>query len=85
MIISRIRATTLCGAVLALSAAGILFTVEPASAASQPANRPPAATAAADQGQAARVPVHVPVNVCGNTTNDIGELNPAFGNTCVTA
>jgi hypothetical protein len=29
------------------------------------------------------VPVHVPVNVCGNTISVIGLLNPAFGNTCV--
>ncbi|ESU46058.1 hypothetical protein P376_5962 [Streptomyces sp. HCCB10043] len=26
--------------------------------------------------------MHVPVNVCGNTINVIGLLNPAFGNTC---
>ncbi|MGW7178946.1 chaplin family protein, partial [Streptomyces xanthophaeus] len=25
------------------------------------------------------------VNVCGNTVNVIGLLNPAFGNTCVNA
>jgi hypothetical protein len=29
------------------------------------------------------VPVHVPVNVCGNTVSVIGLLNPAFGNTCI--
>ncbi|WP_282697967.1 chaplin [Streptomyces sp. CC208A] len=34
-------------------------------------------------GNAAQVPVHVPVNACGNTVNVIGALNPAFGNTCV--
>ncbi|MFG2500402.1 chaplin [Streptomyces sp. NPDC048441] len=34
-------------------------------------------------GNAVQVPVHVPVNVCGNTVNVIGLLNPAFGNTCV--
>jgi hypothetical protein len=34
-------------------------------------------------GNAVQVPVHVPVNVCGNTINVIGLLNPAFGNTCV--
>ncbi|MFC1413910.1 chaplin [Streptacidiphilus sp. N1-12] len=28
------------------------------------------------------VPVHVPVNVCGNTVDVIGLLNPAFGNSC---
>ncbi|MEV6753701.1 chaplin [Streptomyces sp. NPDC051214] len=34
-------------------------------------------------GNMAQVPVHIPVNVCGNTVNVIGLLNPAFGNTCV--
>ena len=28
------------------------------------------------------VPVHVPVNQCGNTANVIGALNPAFANHC---
>ncbi|MCX5583574.1 chaplin [Streptomyces erythrochromogenes] len=36
-------------------------------------------------GNLLQVPVHVPVNVCGNTVNVIGLLNPAFGNTCVNA
>lgn len=31
------------------------------------------------------MPVHVPVNLCGNTINVIGLLNPAFGNHCVNA
>lgn len=34
-------------------------------------------------GNLVQVPVHVPVNVCGNTVNVIGLLNPASGNTCV--
>ncbi|WP_406151331.1 chaplin [Streptomyces sp. NBC_01012] len=33
-------------------------------------------------GNALQVPVHIPVNVCGNTVNVIALLNPAFGNTC---
>ncbi|MFD7914254.1 chaplin [Streptomyces sp. NPDC059752] len=36
-------------------------------------------------GNLLQVPVHVPVNVCGNTVNIIALLNPAFGNTCVNA
>ncbi|MEU9147244.1 chaplin ChpH [Streptomyces sp. IBSNAI002] len=36
-------------------------------------------------GNVVQVPVHIPVNVCGNTVNVIGLLNPAFGNTCVNA
>ncbi|MGW1495904.1 chaplin family protein [Streptomyces sp. NBC_00191] len=31
-------------------------------------------------GNVVQVPVHVPVNVVGNTVNVIGALNPAFGN-----
>ncbi|MEV4556687.1 chaplin [Kitasatospora sp. NPDC049285] len=33
-------------------------------------------------GNLIQVPVHVPVNVCGNTVDVIGLLNPAFGNSC---
>lgn len=34
-------------------------------------------------GNLVQVPVHVPVNVSGNTVNVIGLLNPAFGNGAV--
>ncbi|MEU6356688.1 chaplin [Streptomyces sp. NPDC047072] len=34
-------------------------------------------------GNLGQVPVHVPVNVVGNTANLIALLNPAFGNTGV--
>ncbi|MEU1075213.1 MULTISPECIES: chaplin [unclassified Streptomyces] len=33
-------------------------------------------------GNLIQVPVHVPVNFCGNTVNVIALLNPAFGNEC---
>ncbi|GAA3970095.1 LAXTG-anchored chaplin ChpC [Streptomyces marokkonensis] len=33
-------------------------------------------------GNTVQVPVHVPVNVCGNTVDVIGVLNPAMGNSC---
>jgi hypothetical protein len=36
-------------------------------------------------GNLVQVPVHVPVNLCGNSVDVIGVLNPAFGNTCVNA
>ena len=32
-----------------------------------------------------QVPVRVPINVCGNIVNVIGELNPSVGNTCENA
>ncbi|MEV0279899.1 chaplin [Streptomyces sp. NPDC050610] len=34
-------------------------------------------------GNLLQVPVHVPINLCGNSIDVIGLLNPAFGNTCV--
>ncbi|MEV0035756.1 chaplin ChpH [Streptomyces sp. NPDC056909] len=34
-------------------------------------------------GNVIQAPIHVPVNVCGNTISVIGLLNPAFGNACV--
>jgi ChpA-C len=34
-------------------------------------------------GNIVQTPIHIPVNVCGNTVNGIGVLNPGFGNTCV--
>ncbi|MDQ0793162.1 chaplin [Streptomyces sp. B1I3] len=33
-------------------------------------------------GNAVQVPVHIPVNLCGNTVDVIALLNPAFGNRC---
>ncbi|MFD8599130.1 chaplin [Kitasatospora sp. NPDC059646] len=36
-------------------------------------------------GNAIQVPVHVPINLCGNTIDIIALLNPAFGNACVNA
>ncbi|MEU2117969.1 chaplin [Streptomyces sp. NPDC016459] len=34
-------------------------------------------------GNVVQVPIHIPINVCGNTVNVVGLLNPAFGNTCI--
>ncbi|MEU5217821.1 chaplin [Streptomyces sp. NPDC020807] len=33
-------------------------------------------------GNTIQLPVHVPVNLCGNTVNVVGLLNPAAGNKC---
>ncbi|MFF3007752.1 chaplin [Kitasatospora sp. NPDC057940] len=33
-------------------------------------------------GNQIQVPVHVPINLCGNTIDIVGLLNPAFGNHC---
>ncbi|MEV0281985.1 chaplin [Streptomyces sp. NPDC050610] len=34
-------------------------------------------------GNQLQIPVHIPVNLCGNSIDIIGLLNPAFGNTCL--
>ena len=34
-------------------------------------------------GNTIQVPVHVPVNACGNTISVVGLLNPSFGEYCV--
>jgi ChpA-C len=33
-------------------------------------------------GDSVDIPVHAPVNVCGNTVDPLALLNPAFGNSC---
>ncbi|MEU6241935.1 MULTISPECIES: chaplin [unclassified Streptomyces] len=34
-------------------------------------------------GNVIQVPIEIPVNLCGNTIDIVGLLNPAFGNACV--
>ncbi|GAA2516009.1 chaplin [Streptomyces gobitricini] len=34
-------------------------------------------------GNILQAPIHIPINICGNTINIVGLLNPAFGNTCI--
>lgn len=34
-------------------------------------------------GNVVQVPINIPINLCGNTLNLVGALNPAFGNACV--
>jgi hypothetical protein len=33
-------------------------------------------------GNVIQVPIDIPVNVCGDSVNVVGALNPAFGNRC---
>jgi hypothetical protein len=33
-------------------------------------------------GNVVQVPIHIPINLCGNTVDVFGLLNPAFGNHC---
>ncbi|MFE2375929.1 chaplin [Streptomyces sp. NPDC059398] len=62
------------GGVLALSGG---YAYADASADGTAANSPGVLS-----GNSVQAPVHVPVNVCGNTVDVVGLLNPAFGNGC---
>ncbi|MFE1315425.1 chaplin [Streptomyces sp. NPDC058755] len=68
-------AAVVAGAILALGGAAPAFA--DAGATGEASNSPGVLS-----GNVVQVPVHVPVNVCGNTVDIIALLNPAFGNTC---
>ncbi|MEU7067207.1 chaplin [Streptomyces sp. NPDC053429] len=36
-------------------------------------------------GNLIQIPIHIPINACGNSVSVIGLLNPSFGNTCINA
>ncbi|MEU6606654.1 chaplin ChpD [Streptomyces shenzhenensis] len=68
-------AAVVAGAILALGAAAPAFADSGAEGAA-------VGSPGVLSGNVVQVPVHIPVNVCGNTIDVIGLLNPAFGNTC---
>ncbi|ROP53085.1 MULTISPECIES: chaplin [unclassified Streptomyces] len=63
------------GALLALGMAAPAFADSGADAAA--ANSPGFLS-----GNVVQIPVHVPVNLCGDSVDVIGLLNPAFGSGC---
>ncbi|RKE19702.1 chaplin [Streptomyces sp. TLI_171] len=69
-------------AVLSAAAAGLVLGSAGLANASAGAEGVAAGSPGVLSGNAVQVPVHVPVNVCGNSINVIGLLNPAFGNSC---
>ncbi|GJF29813.1 membrane protein [Kitasatospora sp. NE20-6] len=69
-------------AVLTIAAAGLVASGAGVAAASSEAEGVAAGSPGVLSGNLIQVPVHVPVNLCGNTVNVIGLLNPAFGNSC---
>jgi hypothetical protein len=64
------------GGVLALSGSGVAYADAGAQGAAE-------GSPGVLSGNNVQVPVHVPVNVCGNSVNIVGLVNPAFGNKCV--
>ncbi|MEU3901399.1 chaplin [Streptomyces sp. NPDC045251] len=72
--------------VLAVAASGALAVTMPAYAAfasdGAAADGSAAGSPGLISGNTVQLPVDVPVNVCGNTVNVVGLLNPAAGNSC---
>ncbi|MFF8315459.1 chaplin [Streptomyces lydicus] len=75
--IKRAAAITMAASGLALAGAGVA-SAHGSQAAGGATNSPGVVS-----GNVVQAPVHVPVNVCGNTISVVGLLNPSFGNPCV--
>ncbi|GAA2231344.1 MULTISPECIES: chaplin [Kitasatospora] len=69
-------------AVLTGAAAGLVLAGAGVANASAGAEGAAAGSPGVLSGNAVQVPVHVPVNLCGNSIDIVGLLNPAFGNSC---
>ncbi|MFE2108668.1 chaplin [Kitasatospora sp. NPDC059463] len=72
-------------AALSIATAGLVVGAAGGAFASSGAEGVAANSPGVISGNQIQVPVHVPINLCGNTINIIALLNPAFGNTCVNA
>ena len=75
------RRLTRNGVIAVAAASGAMAMTVPAYAGSG-ADGSTAGSPGVVSGNTVQLPVHVPVNVCGNTLNVVGLLNPAAGNTC---
>ncbi|GAA1401185.1 hypothetical protein GCM10009639_43160 [Kitasatospora putterlickiae] len=72
-------------AALSLATAGLVVGAAGGAFASAGAEGVAANSPGVLSGNQIQVPVHVPINLCGNTIDIIALLNPSFGNTCVNA
>ena len=70
------------GALIVTAAGAAVLAGAGAASAQSAAAGPSVGSPGVVSGNTIQVPVHIPVNVCGDTVNVIGLLNPAFGNTC---
>ncbi|MEV3973200.1 chaplin [Streptomyces sp. NPDC050698] len=76
------RRVTRNGVIAVAAASGAMAVTVPAYAGSG-ADGAAAGSPGVVSGNTVQLPVHVPVNLCGNTVNVVGLLNPAAGNSCV--
>jgi hypothetical protein len=70
------------GALVATAAGAAVLAGAGAASAQSVAAGHSAGSPGVGSGNTIQVPVHIPVNACGNSVNVIGLLNPAFGNCC---
>ncbi|MFD3676234.1 chaplin [Streptomyces sp. NPDC058613] len=70
---------------LALAAGAVLVGGASAASADAGAQGVAAYSPGVGSGNLIQIPIHIPINACGNSVSVIGLLNPAFGNTCVNA
>ncbi|MFI9784584.1 chaplin [Kitasatospora sp. NPDC051984] len=70
-------------AVLSIAAAGLVLGSAGLANASAEAEGVAAGSPGVLSGNDIQVPIHIPINLCGNTIDIVGVLNPAFGNTCI--
>ncbi|MFF7487087.1 chaplin [Streptomyces luteogriseus] len=75
------RRVTRNGVIAVAAASGAMAVTVPAYAGSG-ADGATAGSPGVVSGNTVQLPVHTPVNVCGNTVNVVGLLNPAAGNSC---
>lgn len=76
------RRVTRNGVIAVAAASGAMALTAPAHAGSS-ADGAAAGSPGLISGNTVQLPVQVPVEVCGNTVNVVGLLNPAPGNRCV--
>ncbi|MFJ4185633.1 chaplin [Kitasatospora sp. NPDC089509] len=69
-------------AALSLAATGLVLGAAGGAFASSGAQGVAAGSPGVLSGNQLQVPIHIPVNVCGNSIGVISILNPAFGNSC---
>ncbi|MEU3569954.1 chaplin [Kitasatospora sp. NPDC036755] len=72
-------------AILSLAASGLVLGAAGGAVASSGAEGVAAGSPGVLSGNQIQVPIHIPINLCGNTIDIIALLNPAFGNECVNA
>ncbi|MFF8271467.1 chaplin [Streptomyces sp. NPDC016562] len=73
------------GLAVALVAGAVVMAGASAASADAGARGVAAYSPGVGSGNLIQVPIHIPVNACGNSVSVIGLLNPSFGNTCVNA